>query len=76
MRSKQNDEFGGTVNDVATKQGRTMSQRDPGKEWNQLRPTSLRSSGQELDPACSGGSVAPTPSNPLQDSMDEIFKPL
>jgi hypothetical protein len=52
MRSKQRDEFGGTVNDVALRQGQTMSQRDPSKECNQLRPTSLRSSGQELDEGC------------------------
>ena len=29
-----------------------VTQRDPAKEFNQLRPTSLRSSGMELDPCC------------------------
>ncbi len=29
-----------------------MNQRDPTKEYNQLHPTSLRSSGTELDPCC------------------------
>jgi hypothetical protein len=32
-----------------------MSKRDPSKEFNQLRPTSLRSSGSELDPCCEPG---------------------
>ena len=32
----------------------TMNQRDLSKEFNQLRPTSLRSSGTELDPCCGG----------------------
>ena len=31
-----------------------MSQRDPSKPWNQLRPRSLRSSGSELDECCEG----------------------
>ncbi len=29
--------------------------RDGSKEYNQCRPTSLRSSGTELDPCCEGG---------------------
>ena len=36
-----------------------MNQRDPSKEWNQLRPTSLRSSGTELDPCC--GDITQSP---------------
>ena len=30
----------------------TMSQRDPTKSYNQLRPLSLRTSGAELDEEC------------------------
>jgi hypothetical protein len=41
-----------TVNTTAVNEGPTMSQRDPSQEHNQLRPTSLRSSGVELDPCC------------------------
>ena len=41
-----------TVNSTAIAEGKTMSQRDPSQEHNQLRPTSLRSSGVELDPCC------------------------
>jgi hypothetical protein len=33
----------------------SSSQIDPRKEYNQLRPRSLRSSGSELDPCCEGG---------------------
>ena len=41
-----------TVNSTALREGPTMSQRDPSKEFNQLRPRSLRSSGAELDAFC------------------------
>jgi hypothetical protein len=41
-----------TVNSTALREGPTMSQRDPSKEGNQLRPRSLRSSGTELDEGC------------------------
>jgi hypothetical protein len=41
-----------TVNTTAVKEGSTMSQRDPSKEYNQLRPRSLASSGSELDAVC------------------------
>jgi hypothetical protein len=37
----------------------TMSQRDPSKPYNQLRPRSLRSSGSELDDECQPGNAEP-----------------
>lgn len=35
-----------------TKSFPTQSQRDPSKSYNQLRPTSTRGSGSELDEEC------------------------
>jgi len=48
-----------TVNTTALREGKTMSQRDPSKPWNQLHPASQRSSGTELDEVC--GTVEQSP---------------
>jgi hypothetical protein len=41
-----------TVNSTALREGRTASQRDPSKPWNQLHPLSQRDGGTNLDEVC------------------------
>jgi hypothetical protein len=50
-----------------------MSQRDPSKEYNQLHPRSLASSGMELDAGC--GDIETSPVNEAM-GLDEVFAPL
>ena len=42
-----------------TKAFPTQTDRDPALETNQLRPTSLRTNGCELDPCCGGSGEIP-----------------
>jgi hypothetical protein len=50
-----------------------MSQRDPSKEYNQLHPRSLASSGLELDAGC--GDIGTSSANQAM-AVDEVFAPL